>query len=279
MTAVTPKITKLDKLTWGLRDRTPGDIPVGAAGASWADPDWAFGGSTGAGVRVCVVDSGVQRDHPLVGQVTASYVVTDTPDGTEVVETEADDRCGHGTACAGIIRELAPDCELYSVRVLGDGFSGSGAHLIAGLRWAVHQGFDVINMSLSTTKTKFVEELRQLADLAYFGRTAIVAAAHNTAVESFPWRFSSVISVGSHGEAERDMHLYNPVPPVEFFAMGQNVRVAWPDGISMPVTGNSFATPWIAGRCAQALAKHPELTVFQLKTLLYLTAANVHAAK
>ena len=56
----------------------------------------------------------------------------------------------------------------------------------------------MINMSLSTTKSKFAETLHELADRAYFQRTNIVASAHNMPVESYPWRFSSVISVGSH---------------------------------------------------------------------------------
>src|SRR5207247_171013 len=67
-------------------------------------------------------------------------------------DTEGD-LCGHGTACAGIVRSLAPDCDLTSVRVLGAGFTGSGDILLAGLRWAVEQAFDVVNMSLSTSRS------------------------------------------------------------------------------------------------------------------------------
>src|SRR5213079_3619247 len=101
-------------------------------------------------------------------------------DGEEVLVNESDtsgDLCGHGTACAGIVRSLAPDCELASVRVLGAGYTGSGAVLLAGLEWAVDQGFDVINMSLSTTKKQFAETLHELADAAYFRRTMLVASA------------------------------------------------------------------------------------------------------
>jgi subtilisin family serine protease len=50
------------------------------------------------------------------------------------------DLCGHGTACAGVIREIAPDAGIYSVRVLGSGYTGSGDILVAGLRWGVEQG-------------------------------------------------------------------------------------------------------------------------------------------
>ena len=161
------------------------------------------------------------------------------------------------------------------MRVLGAGYTGSGDVLLAGLRWAVEQGFDVINMSLSTTKSKFAAALHELADTAYFGRTVLVASAHNMPVESYPWRFSSVISVGSHEEADPRRSSTNPDPPVEFFARGVDVEVAWPGGGTIRCTGNSFATPHVSGLCALVLAKHPQLTPFQVKSVLYLTATNV----
>ena len=133
------------------------------------------------------------------------------------------DVCGHGTACAGIIRELAPECELASVRVLGEGFVGSGPVLVEGLRWAIEQGYDVINMSLSTTKREFCEALHDLADAAYFQRSIVVASAHNMPVASYPWRFSSVISVASHELRRPARLLPQPHPPVEFFARGVDV--------------------------------------------------------
>ncbi|MHA6757816.1 S8 family peptidase [Streptacidiphilus sp. PAMC 29251] len=248
---------------------------MAATGASAVTPEWAWGGSTGRGVRVCVVDSGVERDHPQVGRVDSSHVVTMVDGEIQVVETDTGDVCGHGTACAGIVRSVAPDCELHSVRVLGESFGGAGDVFVAGLRWAVEQGFDVINLSLSTARPKFTQPLRELADDAFFGRSVIVASAHNQRVESFPWRFSSVISVGSHDVENPDLLLYNPRPPVEFFAQGQNVEVAWLRGALTRSTGNSFATPHVAGLCARILSKHPQLTAFQLKNILYLTAANV----
>ena len=266
-------------LSWGLRDRGPAEIGVRAVGLGPVTPEWAWGGSRGRGVRVCIVDSGIEAGHPMVGPVASSYEVVAGESGDPVVRpAQARDVCGHGTACAGIVRETAPDCELHSVRVLGDDFSGSGAFLLAGLRWAVEQRFDVINMSLSTTRTAFAAELHELADEAYFAGSVIVASAHNTPVVSFPWRFCSVVSVGSHQEADPELYFYNPSPPVEFYAKGRDVRVAWLDQCVTRTTGNSFATPRIAGLCARILAKHPGLTVFQVKTVLYLAAANVRAA-
>jgi subtilisin len=238
--------------------------------------DWALAGSTGEGVRVCIVDSGVEQEHSLVGSVERAVVVREEVKGELVVEEDsAGDLCGHGTACASIIRSLAPDCGLSSVRVLGAGFTGSGPALLEGLRWAVGEGYDVINLSLSTTKRDFAAVLHELADNAYFRRTVLVASAHNMPVESYPWRFASVLSVGSHeGEDPLD-YFYNPTPPVEFFARGVDIEVGWLGGGRIRSTGNSLATPHMTGICALVLGKHPELTPFQLKSLLYLTASNV----
>ena len=238
--------------------------------------EWAFGEAKGNGVRVCVLDSGVEPNHPLVGVLDGAVAMVAGEDGAFRAEEDTEgDLCGHGTACAGIIRTLAPECSLFSVRVLGAGFTGSGKALLAGLRWAVEQGFDVINMSLSTTKKDFATLLHELADTAYFRRTVLVASAHNMPVESYPWKFSSVISVGSHEEDDPLAFFYNPSPPVEFFARGVDVELAWLEGGTIRATGNSFATPHIAGICALIMAAHPELTPFQLKSVLYLVSNNV----
>ena len=238
--------------------------------------EWAWDGASGAGTRVCILDSGVEADHPTVGGLESAVAIS-LGDDEEVVVTEDEegDLSGHGTACAGIVRSLAPECSLSSVRVLGAGFTGTGGVLLAGLRYAVEQGFDVINMSLSTTKKPFASVLHELADSAYFKRTVLVASAHNMPVESYPWRFSSVISVGSHEEPDPFTFFYNPTPPVEFFGRGVNVEVAWLGGRTVTVSGNSFATPHLSGICALIMSKHPELTPFQLKSVLYLTATNV----
>ena len=250
--------------------------------SSWPDRvtrDWAWGGAAGAGVRVCVLDSGIEPGHPRVGAIQQSIAVTKDGDEISIDDDDAGDLCGHGTACAGIIRSLAPDCELTSVRVLGAGYTGSAGVLLAGLEWAIEQGFPVVNMSLSTTKKQYVDRLHELADAAYFKRTMLVASAHNMPVESFPWRFASVVSVGSH-EADDPFALYaNPKPPVEFFARGLGVEVAWLGGETITATGNSFATPHVSGLCALILSKHPQLTPFQVKNVLHLTAVNVGGAE
>ena len=228
---------------------------------------------------MCILDSGVESAHPLVGELESAVVISvgENDEVTAAEDTEGD-VSGHGTACAGIVRRLAPEATVSSVRVLGANFTGSGAVLLGGLRYAIEEGFDVINMSLSTTKKPFASVLHELADNAYFNRTVLVASAHNMPVESYPWRFSSVISVGSHEGPDPLDFFYNPSPPVEFFGRGVNVEVPWLGGRVLTVSGNSFATPHMSSICALILAKHPELTPFQLKSVLYLTATNVGGA-
>jgi subtilisin len=264
---------------WAAPRGGPDLMPVQAWPAE-VTPEWAYGAADGAGVRVCVLDSGVDGTHPRVGRVDqAMRVEVDEDGGVQVMATDPIDTAGHGTACAGVIRSLAPNCTLASVQVLTSGTQGGGAALLAGLRWAITEGYDVINLSLSTRKPGLRGELAELCDEAYFRRTLICASAHNSPVLSFPWQFASVISVastdGSDGRTGGAGHFYNSAPPVEFFAPGVGVEVAWSAGSVIRATGNSFATPYLAGLCALLLSKHPGLTPFQVKTLLYLTSGNV----
>jgi subtilisin len=268
----------LELPAWSLQAADLDRIKLRSGWPERVDREWAWGGATGKGIRVCVLDSGIEADHPLVGGIDGAVTVVVGDDGEVSVEDDTEgDLCGHGTACAGVIRSLAPESSLYSVRVLGSGYSGSGPAFLGGLRWALEQRFDVINMSLSTTKREFGSILHELADAAYFGRTLLVASAHNMPVESYPWRFASVISVGSQEDPDPLSFYYNPSPPVEFFAKGVDVDVAWLNGGQMRCTGNSFATPHIAAICALILSKHPELRPFELKSLLYLLSENVGA--
>jgi subtilisin len=239
-------------------------------------PEWAFGGSTGRGVKVAVIDSGIDRDHPAVGGRIDGYVrIREREEGLVQDNEEHEDSYGHGTACAGIIRALAPDCELYSVKVLGPMLFGKGSVFAAGLRWAVENGMHVCNMSLGTTKRDFFSVLHELVDLAYFRNVMLVTAANNMPIPSFPSMYSSVISVASHDIRDDDLFYYNPAPPVEFGALGINVRVAWRGGGWMTVTGNSFAAPHMTGVVARILGKRPGLTLFQVKGILRALAANV----
>lgn len=240
-----------------------------------ATPAWAWDGATGAGVKVAVLDSGVDADHPAVGGVQGYVAIDEGPDGMTYDTAPHTDAYGHGTACAGIIRGIAPECAIYSVKVLGASLRGRGAVFAAGLRWAIEQGMHVCNLSLGTTKKDFFSLFHELADQAYFRQMMLITAANNMPIASFPSVYASVISVASHTGQDPYRFYYNPEPPVEFGAPGIDVRVPWKDGSWITATGNSFAAPHIAGIVTRILSKHPGLTPFQMKALLWALAANV----
>jgi subtilisin len=245
-------------------------------------PEEAWGGSTGAGVRVAVVDSGIDNNHPDIAAAVRAWCepLRDEQNNISFSFEPHNDAFGHGTACAGIIRGIAPDVELVSVRVLGARLSGAGVIFAAGLRWAIEQGVQVVNLSLGTTVNDFREGLHELADLAAFHNVLLVTAANNMPVPSYPSMFASVISVAATEEATRaEDLLYNPAPPVNFGAPGINIDVAWLDSGRMTVMGNSFAAPQISGLAARILGKHPGLTPWQVKTVLRAISKNVREAR
>lgn len=252
-------------------------LPAGRiASPEGAGRGWAFGDGSGRGVRVCVVDSGVDPDHPLIGATSGSFGVAEDEDGRwEVVPVDGGDPVGHGTACASIIRHLAPECEITSVRVLGGNSRGNGQGLLAALAWAVDQRFPLVSVSLSTQRPALKEAMHDLTDRAYFEGVTYVSSAHNSATLSYPWRFSSVISVGAHALRDRERIETNPNPPVEFFAAGVQIRVAWPGGGTKIVSGNSFATPHVTGMCARILGEHPGFRTTQLRHVLSVISDNV----
>ena len=241
--------------------------------------EWAWGGSSGSGVRVAVIDSGIESDHPAVGGSVKEGVIVDYDRDADLSVRITDDPkptdiFGHGTACAGIIHSIAPGAEILSVRVIGSDLSGKAMQFAGGLRWAIEHGMNVVNMSLSTSRREYFALFHALADDAYFNNILLVSAVNNLPAPSYPSLYSSVISVAAHEGTDPFRYFYNPSPPVEFGAPGIDLRVAWLDKGYSVITGNSFAAPHITGLVALILGKHPKLTPFQIKTILHACASN-----
>ncbi|MDM7922789.1 MAG: S8 family serine peptidase [Pyrinomonadaceae bacterium] len=236
------------------------------------DDEWRL--ATGKGVSIAVIDSGVDTDHPdLAGRVKGSFEARVDNKRILFDPSEKGDSAGHGTACAGILAKVAPDADIYSIKVLGAGGLGDGHAFLAGLEFAIKNRFRVINLSLGTTKPQFFSPLHDLLDRAYQAGCIVVAAANNLPQPSFPSVFSSsLISVFKSDETDPLRFGFRFGEVIELTAPGVNIRTAWPGGGHRNLTGNSFACPHISGIIALLLEKHPNLTPFQVKSALYAIA-------
>ena len=269
----------------------PPDLPAGAgpfhAGGPGSAPvlplaepmtrAWAYGDGSGRGVRVAVIDSGIDASHPLVGRVEGYVAITldaDAEDGVRVVPGQHDDLYGHGTACAAVIRSLAPEVELVSVRVLGANLRGSALAFARGLEWCLAHGVTVANLSLSTTNERWFEVFHELVDRAAYRRMLLVSAMANERKRTIPSEFSGVFSVACGPGNDREQVWCNPTGPAEWGACGIDVEIAWRDQAMIRATGNSFAAPVVAGHLARIAGAHPGITGWQARTVLAQLAAN-----
>jgi subtilisin family serine protease len=244
-------------------------------------PAMAWEGRTGRNVRVAVVDSGIDSLHPaLEGKVRESVEAFVEGGRVAFRLSKTGDAAGHGTACAGIIVSVAPDVELYSIKVLGANASGSGDMFMAGLEYAIRQKAQVINLSLGTTKPQYHGRLHDLLDMAYQTGCIVVAAANNLPQPSFPSIFSSsLVSVVKDDSADPFKFRYRYGEIIEIVAPGVQVLTTWPGGGYRQLTGNSFACPHIVGIIARIIEAYPGVTPFQIKTILYTIAQQNQGEK
>lgn len=236
------------------------------------DGDWKK--RSGKSVSVAIIDSGIDADHPdLRGKILESVEAYRDEKRIIFEPSTSGDSAGHGTACAGIIARIAPDAELYSIKVLGAGGLGDGQAFLAGLEYAIKKRYRVINLSLGTTKPQFFAPLHDLLDRAYQAGCIVVAAANNLPQPSFPSVFSSsLISVIKSAETDPFNFGFHYGEVIELTAPGVNVRTPWLGAGYRNLTGNSFACPHIVGIIALLLDSHPDLTPFEVKSALYAIA-------
>lgn len=223
----------------------------------------------GAGVRVGVVDSGVEVGHPGVGRVAAAVELHRGADGQAQWQPTAADRAGHGTACAGIIRGLAQGVELYSAAIFDATLSAPGPALIDALAWALSLQLDVVNLSLGCADVVSREPLRDLCRRAAAGGTVIVAAVGNDGRPCYPACLPEVISVGAGGPAEPPGYQYRPGRQPECQARGGLQRVCWRGGERILATGTSYAAAHITGLVALIRQAHPGAGIEAVRGLLH----------
>jgi subtilisin family serine protease len=225
----------------------------------------------GRGVRIAVLDSGIEISHPALRELRLIDDLAVVEDGNKlaVVPGEGRDLFGHGTAIAGIIHRAAPEAEIGSIRVLGESLSARTAIILEGARQAIDRGYDILNCSIGCAIPEHILKYKTWVDEAYLQGMHIVAACNNTDFgrPEWPGFFTSVLTVNMALAEDRPEIFYKPGHLVEFAARGVDVEVPWSGGGMKKVTGSSFAAPRVAGMLACLLSEVPNLDPLQAKTL------------
>ncbi len=204
---------------------------------------------TGCGVRIGILDTGVADHAPGLRGIVRSHCTVGEA-GTILTSLRGNDAIGHGTACAWILKQLAPEAELHSVRIFGRSFRERGEKLVAGLAFAIERGWDIINVSLGTGG--FREELIDLANLAEERGIVVVAAANNEPGKaSFPAELPNVIGVEGGAFGSPLEFRFRAGDRIEVEASGIYVRAPWPNGEFTHFTGSSFACPHVSAIAAR----------------------------
>jgi len=241
-----------DTLGWGV-DRIDAEVVWGGAEDA---TDIAAGRNAGDGIKVAIIDTGIDWNHP---DLADNY-----HGGIDFVYDDGDpmDDHGHGTHCAGIVAAaddgagvigVAPKVWLYGVKVLDSTGSGYVSDVVAGIDWAVTNGMQIISMSLGSSSDD--TSLRNACDNAYSKGLLLVAAAGNEGywpwdTVSYPARYSSVIAVAATDQSDTRPSWSSRGPSVELAAPGVNVYSTVWDNSYATMSGTSMACPHVSGTAA-----------------------------
>ena len=233
----------------------------------------ALASGTGAGIRIAVIDSGIEASHPALEGLILRDDVGVKQDGVQlqVVPGNGVDLFGHGTAIAGILRQMAPAAEIGSFQVLNNCLASRTAIIREGVRQAIERGYHILNCSFGCGVMDQIFQYKDWIDESYLKGIHVVSACNNTDYRKPEWPgyFTSVISVNMARTAETSAFFYKPGHLVEFAAAGAvKVRLPWAKGTFKEVTGSSFAAPRVAALLARLLSVMPELTPPEAKSLL-----------
>ncbi|MFE9610794.1 S8 family peptidase [Streptomyces sp. NPDC006012] len=294
--AATPRVW-LDGKVSPVLDRSTAQINAPAA--------WKAG-YEGQGVKVAVLDTGVDATHPdLAGRIAeskdfsgSSNTVDHFGHGTHVASIVG----GTGAASSGSRKGVAPKSDLLIGKVLGDDGYGSESQVVAGMEWASAEHAKIVNMSLGSEEpSDGTDPISQAVNtLSASGDTLFVAAAGNTGEQgdstvSSPGAADAALTVGAVDRddslapfSSRGPRLGDKAVKPDVTAPGVDIVAARAAGTTMggPVdayytaaSGTSMATPHVAGAAALLAQQHPDWTGQQLKDALVSTAHTVSGTK
>ena len=182
----------------------------------------ALASGTGKGIRIAVIDSGIEIDHPDLAGISLLHDlhVIDAGVQIEVKPGDGSDIYGHGTAVAGVIRRLAPDAEIGSIRVLGENLGSRTVIIREGVRQAIDQGYHILNCSFGCGLSEHIFQYKEWIDEAYLKGIHIVAACNNYdfTTPEWPGYFPSVVTVNMARSEDDHSFFYKPGHLVEFAA-------------------------------------------------------------
>ena len=225
--------------------------------------------ATGRGVRVLLLDSGIDAGHPDLH--LENFKAFALREDLQIEREAPVDRFGHGTAIACLLIAQAPGITLHSLRVLGGDLRAATERILAGLQWALDECYDLVNCSFGTASRQHLADFKRVVDTAYCRNTWIVAAASNLdpSAPEYPGAFPSVFTVVGADLADPRALRRRLGELAEFEARGVAVRTAWKDGEHRTLTGSSFAAPHLAALLACLRERHPDWNACQAKAALY----------
>jgi subtilisin family serine protease len=231
-------------------------------------------GLTGKGIKIAVLDTGVFPHNDLSIAGGASFV--------DYTNSYSDDN-GHGTHVAGIIGAknnsfgitgVAPECLLYSVKVLDQNGTGYVSSIVSGIEWAIEKGMDIVNISIGSREPSTV--LKLVLDKAYSEDILIVSAAGNDGTNNqtlentinYPAKFSNTIAVGAVDQSKNRANFSSFGDELELVAPGSEIVSTYLNHEYAIMDGTSMAAPFISGIAALLMESNQNKNATKIRDLL-----------
>lgn len=227
----------------------------------------------GDGIRIAVLDSGIEIDHPyLQPRALVDDIAVDAQEPRFAMG--GGDLYGHGTAVAGIIWDWAPRAEIGSFRVLGKDLRSRSALVALAATEAIARKYDILNCSFGCVISGHMALYKEWVDRAYLAGVHVVAASCSHKSTEWPAHFASVLGIDCCEDLSNATLYHRKNHIVEFAAPAREQRVAWNNGEYRTMMGSSFAAAYLCGLVARILSVHPMRDPFAVKAQLrHLCAA------